>query len=118
MGSDPGAGGSSTGQGRRRRQRTEEQAPQQEAPQQAPQQGVPELVDEEMVEQPGASVQDIVRRYKERVRVASRQLGELQIAVAVREAQLAEQQRETDRWRERAETAERRLELAQDEIRF
>ena len=39
MGSDPGAGGSSSRQGRRRRQQTEEQAPQQGVPQQeAPQQ--------------------------------------------------------------------------------
>ena len=43
--------------------------------------------------------------------MASRQLGELQIQVAVRDAQLG-------LWRERAETAERHLELAQDEGRF
>ena len=69
------------------------------------------MVDEEMGEQPAAGVQDIVRRYRERIRLASRQLGELQIQVAVRDAQLG-------LWRERAETAERRLELAQDESRF
>ena len=34
------------------------------------------------------------------------------------DAQLTERQRETDRWREHIEAAERRLELAQDEIRF
>ena len=71
-----------------------------------------------MAEQPAAGIHDIVRRYRERVRVASHQLGELQILVAVWDAQLAEWKRETDRWRERDETAERRLELAQDEIRF
>ena len=65
-----------------------------------------------MGEQPAAGVQDIVRRYREWIRLASRQLGELQIQVAVRDAQLAERQRETGLWRERAETAERRLELA------
>ena len=36
----------------------------------------------------------------------------------MRDAQLVERQRETERWRERAEAAECRVELAQDEIRF
>ena len=71
-----------------------------------------------MGEQPVAGVQDLVRRYRERIRLASRQLGELQIQVAVRDAQLAERQREIGLWREWAETAERRLELSQDEGRF
>ena len=48
------------------------------------------MIDEEMAEQPAARVQDLIRRYRERVRIASRQLGELQIAVAIRDAQLAE----------------------------
>ena len=76
------------------------------------------MIDEEMAEQPAAGVQDLIRRYRERVRIASRQLGELQIAVAIRDAQLAERQREIDLWRGCAETAERRLELSQDEVRF
>ena len=72
------------------------------------------MLDEEMGEQPAAGIQDLVHRYKERIRLASCQLGELQIQVAVRDAQLAERQREIGLWRERAETAERRLELAQN----
>ena len=75
MGSDPGAGGSGLGQGRRRRQRTEEAAPQQEAPQpqqQVPRQQAPEILDEEMGEQSAAGTQDIIRRYRDRIHLASR----------------------------------------------
>ena len=71
-----------------------------------------------MGEQPAAGTQDIIWRYRDRIRLASRQLGYLQIQVTVRDAQLVERQWETERWRERAEAAERRVELAQDEIRF
>lgn len=60
----------------------------------------------------------MVHRYQERIRVASRQLGELQLQLAIRDTQLSERQREIELLREQAETAERCLELAQDEIRF